>query len=121
MSWSEVTASAVVDRWGEFLVPTDLVDDATEDPARVGIVEALRSLPTPKDAVRGAVAATRDRIRYDDSATGVTTTAAQAWEVGGGVCQDYSHTLLSLLRSLTSRPATSAATSTTRRRHPAAR
>ena len=42
----------------------------------------------------------RDRIRYDDAATGVTTTAAQAWEIGAGVCQDYSHTLLSILRGL---------------------
>ena len=40
------------------------------------------------------------RITYDDAATGVTTTAGQAWAIGGGVCQDYSHTLLSLLRAL---------------------
>jgi transglutaminase-like putative cysteine protease len=100
VGWDDVTAPPVIDRWGEFLVPTDLVDDAATDPDRAGIVESLRALPTPKDAIHGAIAATRGRIRYDDSATGVRTTAAQAWAIGGGVCQDYSHTLLSLLRSL---------------------
>ena len=43
-----------------------------------------------------------DMVRGDClfAATGVTTTAAQAWEIGAGVCQDYSHTLLSILRGL---------------------
>ena len=98
--WATVRSTGVTDRWGEFLAPTALVDDAREDPARAGIVDQLRRLPTPALAVRGAVEATRDRIRYDDSATGVTTTAAEAWAARGGVCQDYSHTMLSLLRAM---------------------
>jgi len=98
--WGTVRSPKIVDRWGEFLASTALVDDARADPARAWIVNQLRALPTPALAVRGAVEATRDRIRYDDSATGVTTTAAEAWAVGGGVCQDYSHTLLSLLRAM---------------------
>lgn len=98
--WSAVQAPSVIDRWGEYLVPTPLVDDATADEARAPVVEMLRALPTPALAIRGAIEATRDRIRYDDAATGVTTTAGQAWEIGAGVCQDYSHTLLSLLRAL---------------------
>jgi transglutaminase-like putative cysteine protease len=100
VDWAAVRSTEVTDRWGEFLAPTALVDDARTDPSRAGIVEQLRRLPTPALAVRGAVEATRDRIRYDDSATGVTTTAAEAWAAGGGVCQDYSHTMLSLLRSM---------------------
>jgi transglutaminase-like putative cysteine protease len=100
VAWVDVRAPAVVDRWGEFLAPTDLVDDARLDPDRATLVDDLRRLPAPADAVRGAIEATRARIRYDDSATGVRTTAAEAWSIGGGVCQDYSHTLLSLLRSV---------------------
>jgi transglutaminase-like putative cysteine protease len=100
VDWRTVDSPAVAARWGEFLAPTALVDHAGSDPDRAGIVESLRALPTPALAVRGAIEATRDRIRYDDSATGVTTTAREAWAVGGGVCQDYSHTLLSLLRAL---------------------
>lgn len=100
LDWSRLRDASVLDRWGEFLVPTELVDDASADEARAGIVQQLADLPTPALAVRGAIEAVRDRIRYDDSATGVTTTAAQAWEIGAGVCQDYSHTLLSILRGL---------------------
>jgi len=100
VAWDEVRAPAVLDRWGEFLATTDLVDDARLDPDRASLVDHLSRLPAPADAVRGAIDATRGRIRYDDSATGVTTTAAEAWSIGGGVCQDYSHTLLSLLRSV---------------------
>lgn len=100
LDWSRLRDASVLDRWGEFLVPTELVDDAGADEARAGIVDQLADLPTPALAVRGAIEAVRDRIRYDDSATGVTTTAAQAWEIGAGVCQDYSHTLLSILRGL---------------------
>jgi transglutaminase-like putative cysteine protease len=100
VSWRELGDVAVTDRWGEFLVPTALADDANLDPLRAEIVMALRALPTPADAIREAIAATRARIRYDDNATAVTTTAAEAWAVGAGVCQDYSHALLSLLRAL---------------------
>ena len=100
VGWDVVTSPEIVDRWGEFLAPTPLVDDARHDPARAGIVEELRRAAAPALAVRGAVDATRARIFYNDSVTGVTTTAAEAWAAGGGVCQDYSHTLLSLLRPL---------------------
>jgi transglutaminase-like putative cysteine protease len=100
VGWDVVTSPEIVDRWGEYLGPTPLVDDARDDPARAGIVEELRRAATPALAVRGAVDATRARIFYNDSVTGVTTTAAEAWTAGGGVCQDYSHTLLSLLRPL---------------------
>jgi transglutaminase-like putative cysteine protease len=100
VDWRDLKDPSVLDRWGEFLVPTALVDDARLDPDRASIVESLRRLPTPSLAIRGAVEATRDRISYNDTATGVSTTAAEAWEARGGVCQDYSHTLLSLLRAL---------------------
>jgi transglutaminase-like putative cysteine protease len=91
---------AVRERWGEFMAPTGLVDDARADDARADLVAELAALPSPRAAVRRAIEATRDRIRYDDAATGVTTTAGQAWQIGAGVCQDYSHTLLSLLRGI---------------------
>ena len=100
VSWKELDDEAVIDRWGEYLMTTDLVDDALADPARASVVESLRALPTPRLAVRAAIEVTRDRTRYDDAATGVTTTAGQAWAIGAGVCQDYSHVTLSLLRAV---------------------
>jgi transglutaminase-like putative cysteine protease len=100
LSWDEVASPAVVDRWGEFLVPTRLVDDAAADEDRAAILAELRRCATPADAVRTSVAAVRDRIAYDDAATGVSTTAAEAWAARGGVCQDFSHAMLSLLRGV---------------------
>ncbi len=100
LDWRALRDTSVLDRWGEYLEPTGLVDDATVDELRAPLVAQLGALPSPALAVRGAIEAVRDRIRYDDAATGVTTTAAQAWEIGAGVCQDYSHTLLSILRGL---------------------
>jgi transglutaminase-like putative cysteine protease len=99
VAWDALRDGAVLDRWGEFLVPTDLADDALLDPDRAGIVADLRAMPTPADAIAGAVAAVRDRIRYDDAATTVSTTAREAWAARGGVCQDFTHTTLSLLRA----------------------
>ena len=99
VAWDDLRDGAVLDRWGEYLVPTALADDALLDPDRAPIVADLRAMRTPADAIAGAVAAVRDRIRYDDAATTVSTTAREAWAAGGGVCQDYTHTTLSLLRA----------------------
>lgn len=37
-------------------------------------------------------------FRYEKGRTDVRTTAAQAWELGCGVCQDYAHIMLALCR-----------------------
>lgn len=37
-------------------------------------------------------------LRYEHDATDIHTTAAQALELGRGVCQDYAHTMLALCR-----------------------
>ena len=51
ISWEEMGASAVKDRFCEFLVPSGFVDNAWLDPSRVELLERLRALPTPKDAM----------------------------------------------------------------------
>jgi len=38
------------------------------------------------------------RLRYERGATANSTSAAQAFDIGAGVCQDYAHILLTLLR-----------------------
>lgn len=40
------------------------------------------------------------RLRFDTQATGVETTAAQAFRDGHGVCQDYAHIFIAAARSL---------------------
>ena len=93
------SVQAYVDYWGALVQSFDVHEEHDDDPARSQIADMLRRLDSPADAIRAAVAAVRDRIRYDDAATDVTTTAGQAWATGGGVCQDFSHTTLALLRA----------------------
>ena len=99
MSWDVVLDADVQDVHSEFLVPTDYVDDALVDEQRAVIVEEMIASPTPWYAGTLAVAAVRDRLTYTAGITNVSTTAAQAWVSRHGVCQDFTHATLSLLRA----------------------
>jgi transglutaminase-like putative cysteine protease len=100
LSWKEIHAPAVGDRWCEFLEQTSYVDDAAADPDRAALVAELRALPRPADAVRAVVSEVHRRMRYTPGVTTVRTTAHEAWAAKHGVCQDFTHAALSLLRSL---------------------
>lgn len=87
---------AVQDEWCEFLVlgpwvapPASLVPE----------LERLRDASaTPGDYARAVVALVHERITYLPGATSVTSTAAEAWESGAGVCQDLAHITIGALR-----------------------
>ena len=100
LSWESLRAAAVADRWCEFLETTDYVDDAAQDPDRAAIVAELRAMPRPADAIRAAVGLVHDRMTYTPGVTTVLTTAHESWAAKHGVCQDFSHAALSLLRSV---------------------
>jgi transglutaminase-like putative cysteine protease len=42
----------------------------------------------------------QDRLRYERGATVVSTSAVEAWQAGRGVCQDFAHVMLAMLRSV---------------------
>ena len=98
VSWEAVKDPIVQDRFSEFLMPTDYVDADLAD-ERAAIAQEMRAQRTPEDAAYLAVSRVRGHITYESGATDVTTTAAQAWASGRGVCQDFTHTTLSLLRA----------------------
>lgn len=100
VAWDELRVTAVADRFCEFLTPSPFVDDAWDDPSRVPLLEELHALSTPGEAIDAVVAAVHERIRYTPGVTSVSTTASEAWLSAAGVCQDFSHASLSLLRSL---------------------
>ncbi len=100
ITWSQMRAPEVVDRWCEFLELSSFVDDAARDPARADALGALRRAPTPRAAIGLAIEVVREHIAYAPGATHVHTTAGQAWADGRGVCQDFSHNTLSLLRAV---------------------
>ena len=41
-----------------------------------------------------------EQLRYERDLTGIRTTAAEAFALGGGVCQDFAHVMLSVCRCL---------------------
>ena len=100
LAWQELHAPAVADRWCEYLEQTSYVDDAAADPDRADLVRQLRALATPAEAIRSVVSEVHGRMRYTSGVTSVSTTAHEAWTAKQGVCQDFTHAALSLLRSL---------------------
>lgn len=100
VTWEVVRSAQIQDDFAEYLATSEYVDDASSDDARVAVVARLRDSRDPQTAALAAVAAVRERITYTPGATSVYTTAAQAWAAGHGVCQDFSHVTLSLLRSV---------------------
>lgn len=100
VSWVEVRSASVGDRWCEYLENSKFVDDAAEDSSRAPVLAEMLAEAAPAGAIRVAIEAVRDRVVYTPGVTHVHTTAGQAWADGAGVCQDFSHVTLSLLRAV---------------------
>lgn len=100
LTWKALRAPAVTDRWCEYLETTSYVDNAANDPDRAEIVEELRRMRRPADAINAAVSLVHERMKYTPGVTSVLTTAHEAWTAKEGVCQDFTHAALSLLRSV---------------------
>jgi transglutaminase-like putative cysteine protease len=98
--WQDLQAPGVVDRWGEFLATTSYVDDACHDGDRAHLVQVLAGCADPLEAVNAAVDSVHARLTYTPGVTTVSTTAHEAWASGHGVCQDFAHATLSLLRAV---------------------
>jgi len=97
-TWESLSDPRVQDANAELLMPTDYVDLALDDD-RAGIAARMRDSATPGAAAALAVKAVREHLTYESGATDVSTTAMQAWTSGRGVCQDFTHATLSLLRA----------------------
>ncbi|HQR79599.1 MAG TPA: transglutaminase family protein [Actinomycetota bacterium] len=98
-TWAELADEKVLDRWCEYLTVSSYVDDSRHDDNRADLVRQLRAQPSPAAAVRLCDEMVRDRLSYAAGSTTVSTTAGEAWEAGSGVCQDFTHAMLSLLRA----------------------
>ncbi len=87
---------AVADEYCEYLVADDWVRPAD------GLVPRLDDLragaATPGDYATSVFGVVHEHLRYLPGVTEVTTTAAQAWDAGAGVCQDLAHVTLGALR-----------------------
>lgn len=97
LGWEELARPEARDRFGELLAPTaraPMSDEMTE------VTRDLRSAGSPLEAGEGAAQWVRGRLRYERGTTSVLTSATEALELGAGVCQDFVHLTLALLRSM---------------------
>jgi transglutaminase-like putative cysteine protease len=97
MDWEELLSPVVEDAWCEFLDPTPYTPiDAAVRSAAARFADA----PTPREAVEGVVAWVRESLEYEKGSTTVATTAPEALHAGQGVCQDFAHVVLAMIRAL---------------------
>lgn len=74
---------------------------ATADAAMAAFArEAAMGGEGPWSIAQLLSSAVHERLAYEKDVTNVSTTAAQAFALGSGVCQDFAHVLVALLRSL---------------------
>jgi transglutaminase-like putative cysteine protease len=95
--WDKLAAEGLRDRCAEMLEHTARV---SPDRRLARTARALRRGAEPADAVLAACRWVHERLAYRAGATGAHTTAAQAWEAGAGVCQDFAHLTLLLVREM---------------------
>ena len=96
-SWESLRDPLIADRFYELLSPTPV---AAADAMLDDVAATLGSQATPRAAVEAAVDWVGGALLYERGATGVQTTALEALQGGRGVCQDFAHLTLALLRSM---------------------
>ena len=96
LSWQRIGEASASGRLLEFLLPTPLTTVTDEITAA-----ATAGLPgVSPDAVAEAISArVRERVTYMPGATGVRSSAQEAWDTGQGVCQDMAQLTVALMRA----------------------
>jgi transglutaminase-like putative cysteine protease len=97
LTWEELEGQGRQDRYAELLTPTRYV---AADPRLHAVAVDLRAGSSPPESVAGALAWVRGQLEYVPGTTGVHTSALEAWKGGEGVCQDFAHLSLALIRAM---------------------
>jgi transglutaminase-like putative cysteine protease len=95
ISWDELRGEEQQDRYAELLATTPRTDPGPDALSSAREVVAGQSPSQVGAAVAEWLAQAMD---YVPGATGVHTSAAEAWEVRKGVCQDFAHVAVGVLR-----------------------
>jgi transglutaminase-like putative cysteine protease len=94
-TWEALREPSYREAGGEFLLQTD---DAPGHPELEGLLATTRAASNPLATVMLASELIPDRFEYRRGATYVDSTIADLLEAGAGVCQDFVHVGLCLLR-----------------------
>ncbi|MFW0792717.1 transglutaminase family protein [Gordonia sp. CPCC 205515] len=97
VDWEQLRSEFVVDRYDEMLSNTGYVPKNRQLAATA---KRLAKDLTPEGAVEAVCAFVHEEMEYVPGTTGVHTSAVDAWNERKGVCQDYAHLSLLMLRSL---------------------
>ena len=98
IGWDELRTDAARDQFEEVLGPTDLV--AWDEELGAVAAEIAAQHDTPAGAAQAVVGWVNDRLDYRRGSTGVRTTVPEVLATGSGVCQDFAHVSLALLRAM---------------------
>ncbi len=96
VAWVTLADPAVRDRHSEMLSASSMVQLG---PEAAGITATLPSADAPAAAVDHATAWVRDHLVYQRGVTSVSTRSEEVLAAGRGVCQDFAHVTLALLRA----------------------
>jgi transglutaminase-like putative cysteine protease len=97
VSWDDLHSEAVIDRFYEVLSPTGYTPESTRI-RRVG--ERIAKYHDPQEAVTAAANWAHGELKYVAGTTGVHSSGLDALREGKGVCQDFAHLTLILLRGM---------------------
>jgi transglutaminase-like putative cysteine protease len=96
-SWDDLHCEPVIDRFDEVLSPTHYTPQSKRI-KRVG--ERIAKYHDPQEAVTAAANWVHSELRYVPGTTGVHSSGLDALREGKGVCQDFAHLTLILLRGM---------------------
>ena len=96
LGWAALRDRAVTDSMSEFLVANRLT---AAPPELLELARASADQP-PRLAALDICRQVHDRISYTRGSTDVTSSAADVWQGGQGVCQDFAHLSIAGLRAI---------------------
>ncbi len=96
VTWDELRSARLRDQYAEVLSASGYVP--LDDGVSALAADLDRSLD-PLETCDAVIACVRGHLRYERGTTTVSTTAADALRIGSGVCQDFTHLALGLLRA----------------------
>jgi transglutaminase-like putative cysteine protease len=97
VSWEDLQSAGVLDRFDEYLTATEYTPSSRRI-ARVG--QRIAKYHEPREAVVEAANWVHTELAYVPGTTGVHSSGLDAHREGKGVCQDFAHLTLILLRSM---------------------
>jgi transglutaminase-like putative cysteine protease len=97
VTWTDLQSAAVIDRFDEVLRSTECTPTSNRVTA---VGKRITKYHEPREAVVAAARWARNELDYIPGTTGVHSSGLDALKQGKGVCQDFAHLSLILLRSM---------------------